>query len=77
MQEIDINEFYMGIQINQRIKFIILFKIQKSKKDEPQSQFAQLNQQLFTLLSLQFLQSYTTNFQQTLLFCFLFSEWYT
>jgi len=30
----------------------MLFKIQKSKKDEPQSQFSQLNQQLFTLLYL-------------------------
>ena len=28
----------------------MLFKIQKSKKDEPQSQFSQLNQQVFTLL---------------------------
>jgi len=30
----------------------MIFKIQKSETDEPQSQFFQLNQQLFTLLYL-------------------------
>jgi len=32
----------------------MFFKIQKSKKDELQSQFSQLNQQLFTLLLFSF-----------------------
>ena len=32
----------------------MLFKIQNSVKDEPQSQFSQLNQRLFTLLYLHF-----------------------
>ena len=77
MLEIDINEFYRASTSIKQYNIIMLFKIKNSKNDEPQSQFFQLNQQLFTLLSLQFLQSYTTNFQQTLLFCFLFSESYT
>ena len=38
----------------------MLFKIQNSKKDEPQSQFSQLKQQTLNLPSLQFLQSQQT-----------------
>jgi len=56
MREIDINEFYMRININQRIEYYYAF--QKSKKDEPQSQFSQLNQQLFTLVLFNFHANY-------------------
>ena len=78
MQEIDINEFYMSINTNQRMVYIImLFKIQKCKKDEPQFQFSQLNQQLFTLLYLHFLQSYITNILKAVTYCYLFNESYT
>jgi len=36
----------MGININQRIKYYYAFQNKKkSKNDEPQSQFSQLNQQ--------------------------------
>jgi len=56
----------------------MLFKIQTSEKDEPQSQFSQLNQTtiyltLFTILAI----SHTTNIQQTFNYCFLFSEYFT
>ena len=40
MRRIDINEFYMSINTNKRYNIIMLFKIQKSEKDEPQSQFS-------------------------------------
>ena len=65
------NEFYMGININQRYNIIILFKIQKSEKDEPQSQFSQFNQPtiyfvIFTILAI----SHTTNIKQTLIIVF-------
>jgi len=42
----------------------MLFKIQESEKDESQSQFFQLNQQLFTLL---YLHSYIHNKHHTFL----------
>jgi len=54
----------------------MLIKIQKSKKDEPQSQFFQLKQQ--TLWRVFFLIiAIITNSQQILLFYFLFSESFT
>ena len=58
MREIDINEFYMGININCRIKYYYAFKIKKNEKDEPQSQFSQLNQLLFTLVLFNFHANY-------------------
>jgi len=71
MREINMNEFYMGININQRYNIIMFFKIQKSEKDEPQSQFFQFNQPtlyfaLFTILGI----SHTTNIHQTLIIVF-------
>jgi len=52
MLEIDKNEFYMGININQMTKYYYLFQNKKSEKDETQSQFSQLNQQLFALFTI-------------------------
>jgi len=47
MREIDINDFYMSININQGHNIVMLIKIQKSEKDETQSLFFQLKQQTF------------------------------
>jgi len=47
-----------------------------SEKDEPQSQFFQLNQTISYFALFTFLQIQTTNSQQTFTYCFLFSEYY-
>jgi len=55
----------MGININQKYNIIMLFKIKKSKNDEPQSPFSQLNQTTLYFALFTFLQShnkYPTNF---------------
>ena len=76
MREIDINDFYMSININQGHNIVMLIKIQKSEKDETQSLFFQLKQQTFWLVFLLII-IVITNSNKLLLFCFIFSEYFT
>jgi len=52
----------------------MFFKIQKSKNDEPQSQFYQLNKKLFTLLLFNFHANYCQ--YQIIVHILIFSECY-
>ena len=70
-------DFYMCTNINHDEILYIFWKIHNEWEGWTPIPIFPIESILLTLLSLQFLQSYTTNFQQTLLFCFLFSESYT
>jgi len=52
----------------------MLFKIQKSEKDEPQSQFFQLNQTTIYFSLFTFLQSYTQQTSKKLLLIVFYLE---
>ena len=55
---------------------VMLIKIQKSEKDEPQSLFFQLKQQTLLLVFLLII-DIITNLNKLLLFCFIFSKFFT
>ena len=78
MWEIDTNDFYTDININQMTQYchVNQNKIQKSEKDETQSLFFELKQQAFWLVFLLIIATVIT-LNKILLFYFIFSESFT
>jgi len=68
MREIDINDFYTGINIKWH-NIVMLIKIQKSEKDKSQSLFFQLKQETFWLVFLLII-AILTNFNKLYYFVF-------